>query len=84
MKVFLGHAQGHSDYITPGKSKQGKVGRLVEEDFPDGCIVCSEGLQYTNHVCTFQDQDQQAGYHIKPGYNQHQDNQYNHIQILQV
>ena len=83
MKLWLYETEYQSDSISPNHPLAYQEYRKPKKHFTDRKVIRSQSFQDTDHVGTFDNNNQQTGNHGKACYPDHQNQNHPHIQIEQ-
>ena len=68
MPLVLDITYCQTDEIAPEHALTDDESRKIEEYRTDGTVRIAQCFQNTNHIGTFENNDEQTGYHGKTGY----------------
>ena len=84
LKEILDDAERQSDNIPPAHAPPDEEDRERQEYLPNGSIVGPQRFQDSNHLRTFENDNQQARNHSKARHSGHQNQDDPHVRVEQV
>ena len=71
-RVLLQHHQTDAYHVADEQSLTDDEGRKPQERVAHSLVACSQGLHDANHLCAFQNDDEQAANHGEACHTNHQ------------
>src|SRR5699024_4013127 len=60
-----------------------EIGGVVEKYFTDAPIAASQGFEHADHLCAFEDENEQSGDHVDAGHDNHDADDQGDIKVKQ-